>query len=274
MTIAQRLLLAVLPAIVGLLTVAGLAYWGNMYRAAPEWVVVAAAVAALGSLFLAWRNTRYVARRIERLAGRGTRRLGPNQSPLAVVRDAAHPGVSAAPDEIDSIEDEVDRLSSAMSLAEAGSREREAAAAQRIQEYASRCWPRRRPPSRDSSTRCACRSTSCSRTTSAPSTRTRRRCSRPPRRPPKSATWSSAGCGRSRSSIGVRWPSARAGADQRAAPGLQAAAGGRRRARRRDGHARRARGCPVWPATGCGCRKPSSCCSDIWCGTRRRARGS
>ena len=53
MTISQRLYLAVVPAVVGVFTVAGLAYWGQFHRAAPEWVVVVAAVSAVGSLFLA-----------------------------------------------------------------------------------------------------------------------------------------------------------------------------------------------------------------------------
>ena len=104
---------------------AALAYWGHMYRSAPGWVVAAAAVAALGSLVLAWRNTRYVARRIERLVG-GWR--------LAVVQ--APPGAPRS-DELDSIEAVVDRLSGAVTEAEAGSRRREAAASERVQEYAA-----------------------------------------------------------------------------------------------------------------------------------------
>jgi signal transduction histidine kinase len=111
------LYLAVVPAILGLFTVAALAYWGHMYRRAPGWVVAAAAVAAVGSLILAWRNTRYVARRLERLVGR--------------------PSPSGAPDELDSIEAVVDRLTGAVTEAEADSRRREVAATQRISEYAA-----------------------------------------------------------------------------------------------------------------------------------------
>lgn len=72
MKISQRLLLGVIPSTVGLLTVAGLAYWGQYGRAAPELVVVAAAVASIVSLIVAWRNTRYVVRRVERLAATRT----------------------------------------------------------------------------------------------------------------------------------------------------------------------------------------------------------
>jgi signal transduction histidine kinase len=134
--VGQRLFLAVVPAIVGLFTVAALAYWGHLFRAAPVWVVSAAAVAAVASLILAWQNTRYVARRIERLAG-GEGRKASFGSPLEVVRDVARPSAARLPDELDSIEEVVDRLSGAVTVAEAGSREREAAASQRVQEYAA-----------------------------------------------------------------------------------------------------------------------------------------
>jgi signal transduction histidine kinase len=134
MKISYRLFLAVVPAVLGVFTVAGLAYWGAFHRAAPEWVVVIAAVSAVGSLVLAWQNTRYVARRIERLAG--ARVDSASLSPLGVVRSAALPGARAVPDELDSIEEVVDHLSSAVTVAAAGGRERERAAADRIEEYA------------------------------------------------------------------------------------------------------------------------------------------
>ena len=136
MTISQRLYLAVVPAVVGVFTVAGLAYWGKFHRAAPEWVVVVAAVSAVASLFLGWQNTRYVARRIERLAGVRAERRSGGQSPLAVVRSAALPVRARRPDELDSIEEVVDHLSTAVSVAEAGTRKSEQAAAERIKEYA------------------------------------------------------------------------------------------------------------------------------------------
>ncbi len=137
MRVAQRLFLAVVPAILGLFTVAALAYWGHMYRSAPRWVIATAAVAALGSLVLAWRNTRYVARRIERLVGPEGHRTPTSRSPLAVVRDVARPSAGLSRDELDSIESVVDRLSGAVTEAEAGSRRREAAASERVQEYAA-----------------------------------------------------------------------------------------------------------------------------------------
>jgi hypothetical protein len=136
MRISQRLFLAVLPAIIGLFTVAGLAYWGHLYRAAPQWVVITAGVAAIGSLFIAWQNTRFVARRIERLAGTRGDESRTALSPLTAVRNAAVPRAGTSPDELDSIEEVVDRLSGAVSVAEAGVRQREADASRRIEEYA------------------------------------------------------------------------------------------------------------------------------------------
>ncbi len=137
MSISQRLYLAVVPAIVGLFTVAALAYWGDIGRAAPEWLVVVCAVSTVVSLVLAWQNTRYVARRIARLAPHQDRELpGGLLAPLKVMRNAALPGSRSGPDEFDSIEDVVDRLSNAVSVAEAGSQARVEAAARRVNEYA------------------------------------------------------------------------------------------------------------------------------------------
>jgi len=76
MKVGQRLFLSVLPAVLGLFFVAALAYWGRYARTAPELVIVLAAVAALASLVVAWRNTSYVAHRVQRLAGHSWRTSG------------------------------------------------------------------------------------------------------------------------------------------------------------------------------------------------------
>lgn len=68
MRVSQRLLLTLLPAFVGLLTVVGLAYWGQYQRQAPHFAVIAAAIALGVSVVLALRNARYLAQSIERLA--------------------------------------------------------------------------------------------------------------------------------------------------------------------------------------------------------------
>jgi signal transduction histidine kinase len=95
----QRLFLAVIPAVLGVLTVAALAYWGQYAHAAPEIVVVTAAVAAVGSLVMAWYNARYVAQRIAQLAAKVDARAGL--------------------DELDAIETVVDRYTGALRDAEA-----------------------------------------------------------------------------------------------------------------------------------------------------------
>lgn len=137
MRVGQRLFLAVMPAIVGLFTVAALAYWGRVDRSAPEWLVVVVAVAAILSLAVAWQNTRYVARRLERLAGHQAPAGPATLSPLNAMRNAALPRPGGSPDEIDSIERVVDRLSGAVTVAESEKRERDAAASERVQEYAA-----------------------------------------------------------------------------------------------------------------------------------------
>jgi signal transduction histidine kinase len=116
MKVSQRLFLGVVPSIVGLLTVAGLAYWGQYAHAAPLLVVVAAAVASVVSLLFAWRNTRYVALRVERLAG---------------MRDAA-----ANSDELDAIEQTVESLGEAASAAKADAVRATEHAGKRADEYA------------------------------------------------------------------------------------------------------------------------------------------
>ena len=114
MNVSQRLYLAVVPAILGVFTVAGLAYWGQYGHQAPHVLVIVGIIAAVASLIVAWRNTRYVATRISRLAA---------------------PAATARADELDAIEDEVDRLRRAV----AGGRVEEAEIRQRaaavVQEY-------------------------------------------------------------------------------------------------------------------------------------------
>lgn len=99
MRIGQRLYLAVIPAVLGLFLVAALAYWGQYAYQVPLVVLVVAAIASVGSFFLAWRNTKYVSSRLERLAGTNA------EAPRGVR------------DEIDIIENAVDRLSTEAKIA-------------------------------------------------------------------------------------------------------------------------------------------------------------
>jgi signal transduction histidine kinase len=117
MRVGQRLMIAVLPAVVGVLAVAALAYWGQFARQAPEAVIVIAAIAAVGSLVFAWRNTRYVAHRVEQLAGRPGAR--------------AEITAGQRKDELDAIEETVHGLHDAVRAATTDRTAREEAASER-----------------------------------------------------------------------------------------------------------------------------------------------
>lgn len=139
MRVGQRLFLAVLPAVLGLLLVAALAYWGQYARQAPNSLIALALIASLLSLIMAWTNTRYVARRLERLASPPE----PAASRLGVVRAAISGALrgreaeAARPDEIDTIERVVDHLSSAVADAEEVRVAREVAANEERRAYAA-----------------------------------------------------------------------------------------------------------------------------------------
>ena len=125
MKVGQRLFLSVVPAVLGLFSVAALAYWGRYARSAPELVVVLAGIAALASLVVAWRNTRYVVHRVQRLAAH----VGPfGDETIASRRDALRelgiqtpraPGAGVPRDinELDDIEATVSELSDAVARA-------------------------------------------------------------------------------------------------------------------------------------------------------------
>ncbi len=112
MKISYRLYIAIAPAVIGMFTVASLAYWGQYAHQVPEIVLVLALVAAALSFVAAWWNARFVARRIERLAGASAQartRAGngavPDQAPLEA-------------DEIDEIHHAVEHLTHAVDVAE------------------------------------------------------------------------------------------------------------------------------------------------------------
>jgi signal transduction histidine kinase len=149
MRVGQRLFLAVIPAVLGIFAVAALYYWGQFARVVPEWVVAIAIVAASLSLVISWVNTRYVATRIDRLAARvGETKAAGERGPRSVARaitdvaqtvtDVVVPGEArrAAPDELDAIEQTVDRLSTAVTDAEAERRAQLDALEARKREYA------------------------------------------------------------------------------------------------------------------------------------------
>jgi len=136
MKVGQRLFLSVVPAVLGLFLVAALMYWGRYERTAPQLVIILAAVAALASLVVSWRNTSYVVHRVQRLAAYTNSADGAS---IASTRDALRdlgisvPRASAAGaphevDELDDIEAKVTGLSNAVVRAreEALRHEREA----------------------------------------------------------------------------------------------------------------------------------------------------
>ena len=144
MRIAQRLYLAVIPGILGLFAVAALAYWGQYAHRAPEIVVVVAMIATVASLAMAWYNTRYVARRVERLATTAASSGASQRSnTTATIRDVANMMTvgavsdSGRPDELDEIETTVQRLSGAVLLARDEALQKERAAMVRAEEYQS-----------------------------------------------------------------------------------------------------------------------------------------
>ena len=136
MKIGHRMYLMVLPAVLGVLVVAGLAYWGQFARTVPELVLVIAAIAVVGTAILAWSNARYVAQRIERLAGASV--SGSPTPSLRGVASAVVPGrVATAPDELDAIEASVGRLSTAVAVAESDRAAREHTFEDRARDYAT-----------------------------------------------------------------------------------------------------------------------------------------
>jgi len=146
MTVGQRLFLSVVPAILGVCAVAGLAYWGQYQRQVPHVLVVTAVVASVASLGMTWMNARYLARRIQRLVttipalGTGaSTRVALRALGIRDVADAVTGRAIATDkhDELDSIEQSVTHLSQAAARAEETGAQRAAAADGRLREYAS-----------------------------------------------------------------------------------------------------------------------------------------
>ena len=102
--VGQRLFFALAPSVLAVVLVVMLSYYGQIDRQAPLTLVWAAAALTALSLVVTWRNTRYLASRIERLAGLSA-------SPRA--------GSAGGADVFDRIEQTVDRLGTALSASEA-----------------------------------------------------------------------------------------------------------------------------------------------------------
>ena len=125
MRIGQRLVLAVTPAVLGLLIIAALASAGRA-RAAPRVILWIAIAAAAATVIVAWASTRYVAARIERLAAEQRRGAHvPNSG-----------GGAPRADELDVLEARMQGLATAVAAARDDGKRRERAAGERAQEYA------------------------------------------------------------------------------------------------------------------------------------------
>lgn len=128
--------LTVAPALIGVAVVAALAYWGGYERRVPHLVLLVATLATVGTLVLAWLNARYVAQRVERLAATEGSALA--SVSLRGIASAVAPGrIATAPDELDTIESVVDRLSVAVADAESGKERGEREASERARDYAA-----------------------------------------------------------------------------------------------------------------------------------------
>lgn len=126
MRVSTRLYLGVVPALLGVMVLAALAYWTEQGRQAPEVLVAIVILASLASAVIAWRNARYVAMRIENLAQSRTGHASTSGA------DAA--GLSPT-DELDQIEATVAGLSNRLSAERASGERRAQAADARATEY-------------------------------------------------------------------------------------------------------------------------------------------
>jgi signal transduction histidine kinase len=124
LTVARRLFLGLLPALLAVVLAVGLAYYGEYQRQVPGVIALGAGVLAVASLIVTWVNTRYLSGRIVKLSGS--------------VSDAERePGDHGRSDEFDRIERVVDQLGSALSASEAERARRDAAATKRLREEAT-----------------------------------------------------------------------------------------------------------------------------------------
>lgn len=134
MKIAHRLYLTVIPAVVAVLTAAALTYWGQFQHAVPPLLLGITWLAAIGTLSVALMNARYIVQRMQRLTGDTA---GKPTVSLRGMASAVAPGhVEGEPDELDAIEVVVDRLSSAVAIAEQGRAEGQRQSVERSRDYA------------------------------------------------------------------------------------------------------------------------------------------
>ena len=120
-SIAWRLTAGVLPSVLAVGLVVGLAYYGKRGRAAPEMILILATALTLVSVVGAWLNARYFADRLARIAGGAD---GPS-------------GARGPANELDRIERVVGNLGTALSASEAERARTNAEAAARLKDQAT-----------------------------------------------------------------------------------------------------------------------------------------
>lgn len=136
MKVTHRLYLMMAPALVAMLLLAALAYWGQYARAAPETLTLWGAIVVVLSLGSSWANARYVARRLERIAAGGAARAETGAAQAPPRAQQTFPQPPTAGDELDAIERVVDRLSGAVQTAVTDSAHQAELFERRAQEYA------------------------------------------------------------------------------------------------------------------------------------------
>lgn len=123
MRVVTRIQLSALPVLLGLVTVALLAYFGEYHRETPALLVVTVAVAVAMSSLVGWHNARILVRRVRAL-GTGFRDLGLTTPSLAAGGDEF--------DELDAIRLSVRQLADAQESLRTSSAERVARAEARL----------------------------------------------------------------------------------------------------------------------------------------------
>lgn len=142
MRIGPRLLLAVLPAVLGVVVVVALAYFGEYGRQAPAALVAIAAAATVISLVVSWRNTRWLARRIERLVEAARRAPLDGATPATgqIPENPLHGfealGIGVRTGDLDTVQRKVEAMVNAVVTAEAEGRRQADLAAGQIRDYA------------------------------------------------------------------------------------------------------------------------------------------
>jgi signal transduction histidine kinase len=124
--VGARLFLSLVPAILGVFTVAGLAYWGEYGRQAPHVLVITAVIASVASLIMTWMNTQYVAKRVNRLAEGTPHEGGSGAFRLRDVADAVTGRAisTGTRDELDRLSGELERVRTERNVSQAESSER------------------------------------------------------------------------------------------------------------------------------------------------------